>query len=273
MAEYPQSIKIYANLNSTWTDITSDVYAPDKIAGYWGMRDNRELTRVADVGRMMFTLDNSAGLYAPNLGTALSGWGKGTQIKLVVRYRDRNHIKFFGTVDNLKITGGALGLRRVYVVVKDWMDFAAKYPLVNPGVQTDKRADEALTTIVADMPIQPLDTTYDTGIETFPTIFDAVTTKTRAQSEFNKLALSEMGYIYLRKDFDTGENLKFDSRNYRKGTDSPTSYSVPAANNGFLLAEDGTYLLFEDGGKIVLEEADSLSLNVDNNMQDVGVAQ
>lgn len=271
MAEYPQSIKIYANITAGWTDITADVYTPDKITGYWGMRDNRELTRVADVGRMSFTLNNDAGLYAPNLGTALSGWGKGTQIKLVIRYRDRDHIKFFGTVDSLRITGGALGVRRVYVTVKDWMDFAAKYPLVNPGYQTNKRADEALTTIIAGMPIQPQDTTFGTGVETFPTVFDAVTTKTRAQSEFNKLALSEMGYIYIRKDFASGENVTFEPRSQRKGTDSPTTYSVPSANDGFLLKEDGDYLLTEAGDKIIIERAEDLTLDIDNNMQDVGV--
>jgi hypothetical protein len=270
MAVYPDNIKMYAELESVWTDITTDVLGEDKITGFWGMRSNKESDRVADVGRMSFTLDNSAGLYAPNLGTALSGWGKGTPIKLVVTFRGREYIKFYGRVDSLKITGGALGLRRVYVTVKDWMDFAAKYPLVNPGYQTDKRADEALTTIVAGMPIQPQDTTFGTGTETFPTIFDAVTTKTRASSEFNKLALSEMGYIYVRKDFSSGENLVFEPRTQRKGTASPTEYLVPAADSGFLLKEDGDDLLLETGDKIIVEAADTLALTIDNNMQDVG---
>lgn len=271
MAEYPQSVKIWAYLSGTWTDITSDVLADDKITGYWGLNSNDEFDRVAAVGQMMFTLDNTTGKYAPNLGTALSGWGKGTIIKLVITYRDRQHIRFRGVVDSLSITGGTLGLRRVYVTVKDWMDYANKYPLVSPGIQTNKRADEALTTILSGMPIQPQSTTFGTGDETFPTLFDAVTTKTRAQTEFNKLALSEMGYIYLRKDWTSGETLRFDQRTYRKGTDTPTTYSVPSADAGDLLLEDGSYLLLETGDKLIIERAENLTLAIDNNMQDVGV--
>ena len=269
MAIYPQSVKLYAYVSGAWADLTSDVV--ESITGYWGMRSNKELDRVADTGQMFFTLDNTAGLYAPKLGTALAGWKKGVPVKLVVRFRDRDHIRFRGVVDSMKITGGALGLRRVYVTVKDWMDYAGKYPLVSPGIQTNKRADEALTTIVNAMPIAPQGSTFSVGDETFPTVFDLTSTKTKALTEFNKLALSEMGYIYLRKDWQTGENLRFDKRTYRKGTDALTSYSVPAANDGYLLKEDGGYLLTENGDRIIIERAETFSLDVDNNMQDINV--
>lgn len=269
MAIYPQSVKLYAYVSGAWADLTSDVV--ESITGYWGIRSNKELDRVADTGQMFFTLDNTAGLYAPKLGTALAGWKKGVPVKLVVRFRDRDHIRFRGVVDSMKITGGVLGLRRVYVTVKDWMDYAGKYPLVSPGIQTNKRADEALTTIVNAMPIAPQGSTFSVGDETFPTVFDLTSTKTKALTEFNKLALSEMGYIYLRKDWQTGENLRFDKRTYRKGTDALTSYSVPAANDGYLLKEDGGYLLTENGDRIIIERAETFSLDVDNNMQDINV--
>jgi len=189
MAEYPDSIKVYINVSSAWLDITSDVLAEDKITGFWGMASNRELDRVARPGSMYFSLDNSTGKYSPNLSTATVGWGKGTKVKLDITYRGRTRTRFYGAVDNLKISGGALGLRKVQVTVKDWMDYAVKYPLVSPGYATNKRADEAITTILAGMPIQPQSSTLGTGEETFPTIFDAVTTKTTAQSEFVKLAM------------------------------------------------------------------------------------
>ena len=270
MAEYPESVKVYANIDAGWTEITSDTV--DKIEGYWGIRSNREVDRVADVGFLYFTMDNSAGLYAPALGTALAGWKKGTQIKLVVTYRARPHIKFFGTIDSLKISGGALGARRVYVTAKSWMNYANTYPLTTSGIETDKRADEALTTIVNAMPIAPQATSFETGAETFANVFDATTAHTTASVEFNKLALSEMGYIYERMEFDTGSQLTFQARTTRKGTDTPTSYSVPAADSGYLLKTDGSYLLKTDGSKIKLNPVETVSLSADNNMQDIEVS-
>lgn len=268
-AVYPDSMKVYAYLNSAWSDITADVIG--SVTGYWGVRSNREVDRVADTGRTQMTLNNATGKYSPNLAGALSGWKKGVPIKLDIIFRGRSHVKFRGQVDSVRIIGGASGLKQVYVSVVDWMDYAAKYPLVNPGIQTNQRADQALQTIVDGMPIQPQATSFGHGDETFVNIFDSVTTRTKALTEFNKLALSEMGYIYLRKERINGEQLTFDARSHRKGTDTLTTYSVPSADAGYLLKEDGGYLLKEDGGKIIIERSEDLTLGVSNNMLDIGV--
>ena len=269
MAVYPDNIQIYANITAGWTDITGDVM--EKITGFWGIRSNREVDRVADTGVMYLTMNNATGLYAPALGTAYAGWGKGTQIKMVVTYKNRTHIRFFGTIDSLKITGGALGERRVYATVKTWMNYATKYPLITTGIETNKRADEAMRTIVNAMPLQPQSLSLETGAETLATVFDATTSQTTAAVEFNKLALSEMGYIYERMEYSAGTQLTFQARTTRKGTDTPTSYSVPADDNGYLLKTDGSYLLKTDGSKIILNQSETISFSADNNMQDIEV--
>ena len=269
MAVYPESIQIFAKITAGWTDITGDVM--EKITGFWGIRSNREVDRVADTGVMYLTMNNATGLYAPALGTAYAGWGKGTQIKMVVTYKNRAHIRFFGTIDSLKITGGALGERRVYATVKTWMNYATKYPLITTGIETNKRADEAMRTIVNAMPLQPQSLSLETGAETLATVFDATTSQTTAAVEFNKLALSEMGYIYERMEYSAGTQLTFQARTTRKGTDTPTSYSVPADDNGYLLKTDGSYLLKTDGSKIILNQSETISFSADNNMQDIEV--
>lgn len=271
MAVYPQSIKFYANITAGWTEITSDVI--DKVDGFWGIRSNREVDRVADIGYMYMTLDNSTGKYAPALGSALAGWGRGTQVKMTIQYNDIEYIRFFGTVDSLKITGGALGNRHVYATVKTWMDYASKYPLVTTGIQSNKRADQALTTIVNSMPIPPSVTSFETGAETFANVFDATTNTTTALVEFNKLAMSEMGYIYERMDRSFGNDLTFQARTTRKGTDTPTSYEVPDTDSGFLAMVDGTsrVLQTDNTSKIKLNPSKTVTVSVDNNMQDIEV--
>jgi len=69
------------------------------------------------------------------------------------------------------------------------------------------------------MPIPPLNTDYDTGQETFSYVYDTLTGKTRAIREFQKLANSEFGYIYVKRDAD-GEQLTVDARYTKSVTTS-----------------------------------------------------
>jgi len=260
---YPTSYKIFAYLSGAWTDITADAIK-DNISGSWGIVGNSPLDRLADTGSLTFTLNNKTGKYSPDLTGALVGWKKGTPIKFIVTYGGVDYIRFRGAVDVLRIESGTSSAGRVFVTVLDWLDYAAKYPLVSPGIQADKRADQALTTMVPTMPIQPQAISYDTGVNTFPALFDTVTTKTKAYTEFSKLALSEVGYIYLRKDRAGGETLVFESNQYRHGLRGLTNIPKSTAESGFLLKEDGGFLLKEDGGKIILDEIETLY--VDNAM-------
>lgn len=255
--------KIHAYLSGTWTDISTDICteAGDSMYGKWGMADNSPLTRLADTGFWEFTLDNTTGKYSPDLTGALAGWKKGVAIKLIVTYDGIDYVRFRGTIDRLQIQAGTHKEQRVFVTVLDWLDHAAKYPLVSPGIQANKRADQALTAIVPTMPNQPQATSYDTGINTFPALFDTVTTRTKAYTEFSKLALSEVGYIYLRKDRAGGETLVFEGNRYRHGLRSLNVIPKATAESGFLLKEDGGFLLKEDGGKLVLNKTETFYVN------------
>jgi hypothetical protein len=103
------------------------------------------------------------------------------------------------------------------------------------------------------MPIAPQATDFDTGTQIFQALFDTVTTGTKAYTEFNKLALSELGYIFLIKDATYGETLRFESATYRNGSRTVKQVTVPSCDSGFLLNEDGSYLLNEDGSRFLLD--------------------
>jgi len=241
------TFKVYAYLNAAWTDISADVLS-NTLRAQWGMGSNKPFDRLAGTGVLNFSLKNTTGKYSPLHASALSGWAKGTLVKLEFTYAATTFVRFRGTVDKVRIDVGEKGSRRVHVTVLDWMDYAAKYPIVNPDLLEDSRTDEAITTIVAAMPIAPQATSYDTGLSTYPTVFDTVGDYTKAYTEFDKLALSEPGYIYPKKDKTNGETLVFEAMDRRNGLRTLTTVGADILGviNNEMMGMDVDY-----GGNII----------------------
>ena len=264
------TLTIYAYLDAVWTDITSDTIA--SASSEWGMSSNKPLDLLAKTGQLRFSLKNSTGKYIPS-GAAVvaTDWGKGTKVKAVFTYDSQTYVRFYGAIDKLELDPGTLGERKVHVTALDWMDYAAKYPIQNPAIELNKRADEAITTLLAGMPIQPSVTTLDTGANTFPTVFNDATLKTKAYSEFQKLVLSEFGRIYHLKDKTYGDTLRFESANAR-------AYSTPVkqvpvnTSSGFILMETGDRILMETGDKILIESYALQDVSLNNTMIDMDVS-
>jgi len=260
------TMQVYFELDAVWTDVTSDVISDARLDAVWGMSTNKPLDTLADIGQLSFTLKNNTGKYIPGGSAAVSGWDKGTKVKVVFTFLEDTYVKFYGYVDKIRIDAGTQGERKAHVTCVDWLDHAAKYPLRNPAIEENKRADEALTTIVDSMPIQPLARDFDTGTNTFPLVFNSTTQKTRAYSEFNKLASSEFGYIYMQAD----GTLRFEASDAR-----PLSTPVTTINElttpGFLLKEDGGYLLQETGDKLLLQNFTTSDVVIDNEMSGLDV--
>jgi len=264
------SWKVYAYIGSAWVDISGDVLIAGKaINAGWGIRGNSEVDRMADTGILSFSLNNITGKYSPNLPGALAGWKKGIPVKLVFTFDGQDYVRFRGKVDRVDIDAGTTSQRSVFVTVSDWLDYAAEFPLVQPTIATDKRADEAIGTIVTGMQIQPQATAYDTGNNTFPVVFNAVTDKTRAYSEIAKLVLSEMGYCYLKKDKTYGETLVFENETHRSGLHALVLVPVHSTEAGNLLKEDGDAILKEDGGYLTLDEQETVL--IEDTMTDLDV--
>ena len=269
MTTFLDTYKIYAYLDGAWVDLTSDC-VKDDIRGMWGMMGNTPLDILATTGRLYFQLNNTTLKYSPNLPGVLTGWKQGVPVILEVTYDGVPYIRFRGAIDKIDITTG-LKAKRVYVTVLDWMDYATKYPLTSQGYVAEVTGDEVLSLITPNMPIEPQTTDYAEGVSTFPVAFDSLSTKTRSYTEFSKIAFSEFGQIYLKKDKAYGETLVFESAHSRHGLRTPTLIPKAAIDSGFLLQENGDYLLQENLDKIILGE-EPVEFESDNSMMGADIS-
>lgn len=234
---------VYAYLGGAWVDITEDVTGA--ISGSTGIPSNRETDRIAKPGSFSFTLLNNSGTYTPGGVSAHADWKKGTPIKVDFS-NPLTKTKFIGYVNSINLSYENND-KRASVTALDWFHYASNLPLNIPILQTNKRGDQILTTIVALSTIAPTSTSYQTGTQTFPYAFHDNTVKTTAFAEMSKIALSEWGYIYIKQD----GTLKFEAYGGRSATQK--TVNVVTVNEGFLLKEDGGYLLQENGDKLLLD--------------------
>lgn len=249
-----------AYLNGEWVDITDDVLGVTRAE--WGISGDGPTDFVADTGELSFDLQNynPVGKYSPGHANCTAGWGKGVAIRQTFTYKGyTKRVRRY--VQSFQNAGGKDERKRITAL--DWMEYASRNPIKNPGILENMRGDEVLTETLALMPIPPQSTNFDTGINTFPTAFDTVTSKTKAINEFVKVALSEIGRVYLINDSTYGETLVFENAQARNGLRTLTEFS--GYNSGFLKKADGGYLLKSDGGKIKITQRPTITLHLDND--------
>jgi len=247
---YPDDTEIEAYLSSVWTDISSYVIGDIICEGY-GILTDSDTDRTAGVGTMTLTLNNTAFTFNPEgSGTPLAGFSKGTYVRVRVTFEGVPKVVFIGRVDRFQQSELPHGPRTIEITIADWFDDAGLYPLKSVAVLDDKRIEEGVQAILDVMAIQPTATAFSVGAYTFDRIFDNISINTRAVSEFDKLALSEMSYIYLRAD----GTLVVESRNDRTGLTELSAIPKAQDDCRFLVTEDGRFIIAEDGRFIVTED-------------------
>lgn len=256
---YPTDYQVLVNVTAGWTDIAA--YIVSDIDANWGQTDNGPLDLVAGTGTMKLTLNNSTGLFLPDGPSVLAGFKKGIDIKLVFTFDGETFTRWKGIISKIAPPAGRWEDFRMQIECVDWMEYAARQPIVNQGVVSNVRGNDVLQSILGLMPLQPAGIDLDTGVNIFSTALDTVKSTTRAFSEFGKVAFSEVGRVYLRKDKTNGETLAFENSQARHGWRPLDQRPKLSADSGFLLKEDGGFLLKEDGGKIILNEADDYTLS------------
>ena len=266
MIERLTEIKIEYLYLGVWTDITP--YVIGSIKGEWGLPGDSPLDRVAISGELTFTIFNQNKLFTPGLSTCFIGWSKGVKVKLTLTKEGESWIKFIGIVEELKINNNLDEDKTVEVTVLDWMATAAKTNLSGVNTTANQRIEQAVATIISTLPtrLQPATTTYETGLETFAYIFDSIRPNTKVLTELSKLARSELGYIYCRKDKNTGERLIVESRDTRN-TNQLQEIPLLLSRSGKLLLTQGDYRLLSQGGKRTLYQRELFSFV--NNMKDI----
>jgi hypothetical protein len=244
-------------------DVWDDVCQQPGVEVEYGIRGNGPLDRVAGTGRMTFQLRNDdgnsaalAGYYSPGHANCMSGFGPGIPARLAVTYDSRTYYKFYGRISRDGITAlpGVYGKRRTEVTVLDWMEQAAIHKLYLPTLATSKRIDEVVPLVVANMPIAPLATEYNEGGSTFDWVFDTVRgDQTTAIGEFNKLAMSELGWIYVKRDQTGGETLTVDGR-FTRTEREVQNLPVPGALATAILDTDEVEITDEAGETLISED-------------------
>jgi hypothetical protein len=268
MAELFDSIAHEMMLDGvSWTDVSADV-----LSCRWskGIMSNGPNDRVANTGVLRMELNNSAsnsqaqlGAYAPGNANVRTGFDTGIRYRLSFTKDGVTFYKFHGRIESIDPIPGQYEARRTKVVVYDYMGIASHHALELLTFATTKRIDEVMPLITANMPIAPLNTSYATGISTFPTVFDTTRENTKAVAEFKKLAMSEQAYIYTTGNLTDGETLVAESRDTRADVTN-TILTVSESESGFLLQENGDFLLQENGDQIILNATQSASF--DNTM-------
>ena len=264
--------KVEAKLNGTdWTDISADVIAPIYCSS--GIMGDSPTDRVASPGRCTFQLKNSIansagldGYYSPGHTNCRSGFESGLIIRVTFTFDNLTITKWYGRVapDGISVEPHSKGMRRTTVTAYDWMYQATKHTLYLPSYTTSKKMNEVMPLIVANMPIAPLSTSYATGQDTFATVFDTVRYNTTANAEFQKLSMSELGYVYLNHNTTSDEILVSEDRMYRNNIISVATIPAPSSMADNLVTEDGDYITTEDGDYIVLDHY--LDIALDNKM-------
>jgi hypothetical protein len=164
--------------------------------------------RVATTGTMTFVLDNSAnnsqgklGLYSLNHTNTLTGWRYGIPIRCLVRFLGVDEPVFVGSVVGVEPVSGKYRDRKVTVSCVDWMEEATSAKVSGIPVQIDKRSNEVFEVLVEAVDKQPLNILIGFGGDLYPYSLDnALDEEVNVMSEFQRLAQSELGYIFVSRN-------------------------------------------------------------------------
>lgn len=191
---------------SAWEDVTPDVVGAIDVK--YGISGSGPLDRVASTGTMRLWLNNSEqnsaellGYYSPGHSDCRAGFGIGIRCRLTLTFNSVSYTRFFGTIDSIRPSPG-IGLdRRTQIVVVDWLDYAARGRLSGIPLQLNRTSSQIFETILDSMAIAPAARAIASGKDTYAYALDNVAGGgTTALAEFQRLAQSELGFIYVLGD-------------------------------------------------------------------------
>jgi hypothetical protein len=187
-----------------WVDVSADVIPP---FASWtrGNNGNTVIDRIANTGTMSFTLNNSqyneaetAGYYSPDHTDVATRFGMDTSVRLTITENSVVHEEWQGKICKIAPDFGVYGNQATRISCEDWMANAYRDKIRGITVQTNKRDDEILNTLLLLAAEPPLDTDFSTGDDTYTySLHDENSQKSTLARVFQKLAMSGFGRIYL----------------------------------------------------------------------------
>ena len=198
-----------------WVDVSTDVIAPTST---WkrGNSGRTIFDRVADIGTLSFVLNNSdansentAGLYSPDHSDVKIGFGLDTTVRLTIVENGTTHEEWQGKISSIAPAFGVYGEQTTRITCEDWMANAYRDKIRGITVQTNKRDDEILNTLLALASRPPAVKDFSTGDDTYTyALHDENSLTSTLSRVFQKLAMSGLGRIF----FTGYETLVYRSR-------------------------------------------------------------
>jgi len=259
-------------LNGAWVDLNAYRLQAAGISASMGIRSSNPIDRVASTGQLTLVLHNVNNLFTPGHVNCMEGFQSGVRFRLRLNYEGRTKTRFYGIVppDGIEI-GTTQFMTVTRVKVLDYMEQMAIHQLDLPAYTTDKRLEQVIALILANMPIKPLSTSYGTGRSTFASVFDTLRDKTRAMQEVSKATLSELGYVYIKQTTDSDEVLTVENRGLRSGK-ALAQVNVKSADGVLRISEAFEPRITEDGDSLItLPEFVTVDAAFDNNYREVEV--
>lgn len=224
--------KVEAYLGTAWTDITDDV-RNDMLTITRGIPGAEVSDRVADVGTFDFTLDNSAGnsgtllgYYSPDNANVRAGFDIGMKVRCVITTGGTPYYKFYGKVTDPTPSFGQYRERTTAVQAVDYMDELLVHNMELVAVQTGKKGNELLGTIVANLPTAPLATSYATGPDIFGYALHDIQDETSSgMSAAQKVDMSGLSFTFVTGDLTGGEKLNWQTRHTRALSTSVATFN------------------------------------------------
>lgn len=231
---------------SPWVDVTADVIGGIRI-GY-GIRGAGPGDRVASSGSCTFDLNNSErnsqaklGLYSLGSANQRKGFdlGVGVRVQLYDPATATWSVRFRGWVTSIAPTAGQYGARRTQIVATDWIDAAARSTTSGLATQINKRSDEIIALLIANVTRTPDAQSLATGKQTFPYALDTARDDRPGPvlAEIARVTLSELGYFYMKGDGTAVFEARADRINESDAytfTNTMTDLSVVATRDNLL---------------------------------------
>lgn len=219
MAHITTTIEL--KLSGTWTDVSDDLVLPMNWSR--GIQDNKPTNRTANSGFARFklrngeTATNGLGSYSPDHANTTSGFKLGTEFR--IKQDDGLNTpmyKFMGVISNITPMSGRGKARTVKIEAQDIIAVLARQKLERLAVQTDKRTDQIITTVVGALTNAPLATSYATGPDTYSfALHNDRDERTALLGAIHKSVLSGLGFFFVKGDTSGGETLSYQSRHTR----------------------------------------------------------
>lgn len=207
---YPSRVRVEVRLDNgvVWTEIP-DVLINSPISIERGISGAGQKDRVADTGSLSFRLNNAAdnseellGLYSPNNVNCLEGWRAGIPVRCIITYAGDDYIVFVGVIESIQPLSGKYRERYVTVNCTDWIEEAANSKIRGLGIQINQRSSAVFRVVAEAVAMQPLGGfNIKPGGDIFEYALDSAHEgKVNALSEFQRIAQSELGRVYVSRE-------------------------------------------------------------------------